>query len=214
MKGVFLETELAGEKFLLLHQKALYRPGKKQLILSDVHLGKASHFRRKGIAMPVQSQLGDLERFAYLLRNWKPKTVLLLGDLFHSEYNREWLWLEALLREYSHIRFILVIGNHDILPEKAYKIPNLERTERIEEERIIFSHSPLEVRHKLNICGHVHPGLEIVGKARQSFRLPCFYYGRDIFIMPAFGQLTGLHMLEREERSDYFLITRDTIVKV
>ena len=214
MKGVFLETELAGEEFLLLHQKALYRPGKKQLILSDLHLGKASHFRRKGIAMPVQSQLGDLERFAYLLRTWKPTTVLLLGDLFHSEYNREWLWLEAMLREYGDINFVLVIGNHDILPEKTYRIPNLARTEQIVEERIIFSHAPIEVKGKLNICGHIHPGIEISGKARQSFRLPCFYSGRDVFIMPAFGQLTGMQMLEKEESSAYYLITRDTIVRM
>src|SRR5690606_331301 len=118
---------------------------------------------------------------AHLLRTWKPKSVLLLGDLFHSELNREWLWFEALLREYEKVQFVLVMGNHDILPEKAYKIPNLEKKMWHEEKRFIFSHAPLGEVSKLNICGHIHPGLEISGKARQSFRLPCFYSDKNLF---------------------------------
>lgn len=212
--GSFIEICLAGESFLLLHHKALFRPSKRQLILSDLHLGKASHFRRKGIPMPGYSHVRDLERLAYLMRTWKPDTVMILGDLFHSDYNREWLWFEALLIDHSEVSFILVLGNHDILPEKAYQMTNLLRAERIEESEIIFSHHPLEHSAKLNICGHVHPGLEISGKAKQSFKLPCFYSEENLFIVPAFGELTGLYLLDKKSNSDYYLVTRDTIVKV
>ncbi len=213
-KGIYLEIQLAAETFFLLHHKAVYRPKNKQLILADLHLGKASHFRKKGIAMPAQSHLADLEKLSYLLRTWQPKSVLLLGDLFHSEYNREWLWFESLLKEYPEISFTLVMGNHDILPEKAYTIPNLKRSHLIEEKSLVFSHAPLDNPATLNFCGHVHPGLQISGRARESFRLPCFYSGKNHFILPAFGALTGLFILEKEKNADYYLVTRDTLVKI
>lgn len=214
MKGIFLEVELEGELFYLLHNKALYRPSKKQLILSDLHLGKAAHFRKQGIALPTQAHIDDLERMAHLVRAWKPRSVLLLGDLFHSNYNREWLWFEAFLREHPKIEFTLVIGNHDILPDKAYQLPNMTRVSRLEERWFIFSHAPIDEPEKLNICGHVHPGYELEGPARQSYRLPCFYSNRRHFIMPAFGNLTGLYLMERIGDASYYLITRDTIVRV
>ena len=214
MKGIFLEIELEGEFFYLLHNKALYRPSKKQLILSDLHLGKAAHFRKQGIPLPTNGHVEDLERLGHLIRAWKPKSVLLLGDLFHSNYNREWLWFESFLREHPTVEFTLVIGNHDVLPPNKYELPNMTRISRLEERYFIFSHAPLDEPEKMNICGHVHPGLEIAGSARQSFKLPCFYSGSRHFIMPAFGKLTGLYLLEREKDSDYYLITRDTIVRV
>lgn len=213
-KGIYIEVTLAQEIFFLLHQKALFRPSRKQLILSDLHLGKAAHFRKQGVPLPAYSHLNDLEKLAYLIRAWKPESVLLLGDLFHSDYNREWLWFKGLLKEHAEVEFILVMGNHDILPENAYAEANLQRCDKIEEEELVFTHEPLPDSHKLNICGHLHPGLEIRGQARQSFRLPCFYSGENQLILPAFGELTGLYLLDKKESSDYYLITRDTIVKV
>jgi uncharacterized protein len=213
-RGIYLEITLAQEIFFLLHQRALFRPSKKQLILSDLHLGKASHFRKQGLAIPAHSHLNDLERLAFLIRAWEPHAVLLLGDLFHSDYNREWLWFKGLLKEHQKVEFILVMGNHDILPESAYAEPNLQRCDEMEEDYLVFTHEPLPQPGRLNICGHVHPGLEIRGQARQSFRLPCFYSGNSQLILPAFGELTGLYLLDKKENSDYYLITRDTIVKV
>src|SRR4051794_39447624 len=99
MRPSYLEIFLAAEPFYLLPQKAVYRPLQKQLILSDIHLGKASHFRKKGLALPAQSHLKDIDALHFLLNSWKPETVLILGDLFHSDYNREWLWFKSLLMQ-------------------------------------------------------------------------------------------------------------------
>lgn len=203
--------ELAGEPFHLLPQKAVYRPAKKQLIVSDVHLGKATHFRRMGIAMPGASHLKDLDALDHLLRTYRPATVLLLGDLFHSDYNREWLWFRSLLLEFSFVQFILVEGNHDILPAETYALPNLSRVTVLEEEHFIFSHHPLKHAPKLNICGHLHPGIRISGIARQSMKLPCFFLNETHFILPAFGNLTGLFLLEREESAQYFIVAENRV---
>jgi DNA ligase-associated metallophosphoesterase len=214
MKKSYAEIILMEETFYLLPQKALYRPVQKQLILSDIHLGKASHFRKGGIPMPLQSHLKDIDKIHFLLNTWKPETVLILGDLFHSEYNSEWLWFKSLLMEYPDTQFVLVEGNHDILPSITYAIPNLLKIGLLEERNFIFSHHPLVESSKLNICGHVHPGLRITGIAKQSVQLPCFYKSETLLILPAFGDLTGLKLLERDQTSDYFLVLGDRVTQV
>lgn len=200
------------EEFYLLPQKAVYRPVQKQLILADIHLGKASHFRKKGIAMPPQSHLRDIDKLQFLLRKWQPETVVILGDLFHSEYNNEWLWFKSMLRENSKVQFILLEGNHDILPRGTYKIPNLLHIDLLEEQHYVFSHHPLDRCAKMNICGHVHPGIQVTGVARQSLTLPCFYLSPTHFILPAFGDLTGLKIMEKEEEVMYYLVTDNSVV--
>lgn len=208
----YLEIELAGETFHLLPQKAVYRPAKKQLILTDIHLGKASHFRKQGIALPAQSHLKDIDKIHFLLNRLKPESVLILGDLFHSDYNREWLWIKSLLMEYRDIAFTLVEGNHDILKHDVYSLPNLSKTESIEEERIIFTHEPLKEPAKLNFCGHIHPGYMLYGKAKQSMKLPCFYSTKSHFILPAFGTLTGLFTMEKETGACLYLVAENKVI--
>jgi len=210
----YIEILLSGEPFYLLPHKALYRPLQRQLILSDVHLGKATHFRKMGIAMPAQSHLKDLDLLHYLLNRWQPQSVLILGDLFHSRYNREWLWFKSLLMQYPQVSFILVQGNHDVLHDSAYELPNLMKLDVLEEERFIFSHHPLPDPVQLNLCGHVHPGIRLSGSARQSISLPCFYHSQTHFILPAFGNLTGLYLLDREEGSSCYLVMQNSVVKL
>jgi DNA ligase-associated metallophosphoesterase len=214
MKKPYEEIQLQGELFYLLPQRAMYRPSKKQLILSDIHLGKASHFRKQGIALPIQSHLKDIDKLHFLLTTWEPLSVLILGDLFHSSYNKEWLWFKSLLSEHERVQFILVEGNHDVLQNELYNLPNLLKVKVLEEDKFIFSHHQLEQTEKLNISGHVHPGLQLHGIAKQSICLPCFYSGKTQFIMPAFGNLTGLHLLKREDCSDYYLILENGILRL
>lgn len=209
-----LEIELGGEKFFLLPQKALFRPSKKQLVLSDVHLGKATHFRKQGLPLPDYSHLKDIDKLHFLIEKWEPQTVLILGDLFHSDYNKEWLWFKALLLQYFYIEFILIEGNHDILDNDQYSMQNLLKAELLEDEHFIFSHAPLKDEDKLNICGHIHPGIRIEGIAKQAENLPCFHLSKTHLILPAFGYLTGLFLLEKETASNYFITTGKKVIKL
>ena len=214
MKHGHAVIQLADEEFCLLPQRAVYRPNLRQLILCDLHLGKASHFRKQGIALPVQSYLKDFEILYDLLNAWQPESVLFLGDLFHSGYNREWLTFQSFLGEYPDVQFVLIQGNHDILTEKEYSLPNLRKMAWIEEEQYIFSHYPLQQKEKINFCGHIHPGIQLTGIARQSLTLPCFYFNGIQFILPAFGALTGLTVLGRERNAVYYVITDRSVLKV
>lgn len=207
------EIFLASEAFYLLPQKAIFRPLKKELLISDIHLGKATHFRKNGIPMPAESQIKDLKSLEFLLRYWKPETVIILGDLFHSNFNKEWWWFKAFLKEYCAVNFVLVKGNHDILKNEVYEGTNLKTIKVIEEEDFIFSHEPINDSKKINFCGHIHPGIQISGIAKQSIKLPCFYFDNNQFILPAFGHLTGLYILPKKENAVYYLISNNTIFK-
>jgi len=54
----------------------------------------------------------------------------------------------------------------------------------------------------------------MTGQGRQSLRLPCFFMGSKIGILPAFGVFTGLHVLHPEPEDRVFLIAEKNIVEV
>lgn len=119
------EISLEGEKWLLLPEKAVYWKKQSMLILTDLHLGKAGHFRKAGIPIPAGVHQADLACLQKLIADYQPRKVLMLGDLFHSELNSEWQQFRTFLAQHKTYEFILVKGNHDILPEDAYHEPNL-----------------------------------------------------------------------------------------
>ena len=41
------------------------------------------------------------------------------------------------------------------------------------------------------LAGHLHPGVRLHGPGRQSVRLPCFAFGRNAALLPAFSEFTG-----------------------
>ena len=108
----------------------------------------------------------------------------------------------------------MIEGNHDILDNSEYSAANLLKAEFLTEQHFIFSHHPLKQHNKINFCGHIHPGIQLFGEAKQSVKLPCFYFNGMQFILPAFGELTGLYLLDKEETSEYYLVLTDKVLKL
>lgn len=199
---------------MLLPEKCMYWPTQKALLIADTHLGKITHFRKSGIAVPDRAAYRNLQRLETLLKSYKPDKVYFLGDLFHSELNTEWLAFKDLLRTYPHIHFILIQGNHDILHEVSYANLKFEvHTEPLKVGPFILSHEPLENCEGYNLCGHIHPGVRMMGAARQSMRLPCFYFGEKGGILPAFGEFTGLYILHPKKQNQVFIIAGSKVLK-
>ena len=80
----------------------------------------------------------------------------------------------------------------------------------------LLCHEPMEEAptDSYVLCGHLHPGIRLVGKGRQSLRLPCFQFGPYQGILPAFGQFTGLAMIEPEEKDQIFAIAEDQVLPI
>lgn len=180
-------------------QKALFWKEKSTLILADLHLGKVNHFRKNGIAIPAIT--GDLNfiRLEYLIEKYQPQRVLLLGDLFHSEANADVLVFKKMLKHFSSVSWFLIQGNHDILEanvmqEIGFNNVHLEHFEG----PFHFSHHPAENLNSgfYNLAGHIHPGVLLSGIPGQHLRLPCFYFGNNAGLLPAFGDFTGLYIIK------------------
>jgi uncharacterized protein len=191
--------QFTDQLFEYLPGKALFWHNEKALLLADLHLGKTMHFRKEGLALPTAGIAQDYVNLRLLLDQTMPEKVYFLGDLFHSKHNSEWELLGQLIAEYSGVAFSLVPGNHDVLRPDQYQHLGINiAPEEWLIGNILLSHHPLEQvpAAVLNICGHVHPGIRLEGKARQSASLAVFYRTANQLILPAFGHLTGLHMLE------------------
>ena len=211
-----LVLQIDNNTFELLPQKALFWKEKETLIISDVHLGKASHFRKNGIAIPMESGLEDLNQLDYLLSKHLPRRLLILGDLFHSTYNQEWEYFGLLRKKHHSIECVLVRGNHDILQMNHYERHNLLVYQNsLQVDNIIFAHDVIEIAdHEFIITGHIHPGFVLYGKGRQLLALPCFYKKKNSLIMPAFGGLTGLAHMPKNSEAEIFVLTGERVLRV
>lgn len=209
-----IQTLLVNNNTLeLLPQKAIYWRELQTLLVSDIHLGKASHFRKHGLAIPMESGTDDLHQLDALLTLYTPKRILILGDLFHSDYNQEWEYFGVLRKKFAAVEFQLVRGNHDILSDCDYEKHNiLVHRKSLYESGFIFSHDFVQLKEEeFSISGHIHPGFVLHGRGRQSITLPCFYKKQNTLIMPAFGRLTGLAHMPHAKDAEVFVLTEEAV---
>lgn len=208
---IFIENNC----FLLLPQKATFWEGKKILIISDLHLGKTSHFRKHGIAIPNRAAVKDLQNLNDLILKYRPKSIIFLGDLFHSDYNNEWEIFKSFRKHYSAIHFILIKGNHDIINPHLYSENNISVHDSLYVDDILFSHEKSKKNFfRFQFYGHTHPGVKIKSKGKLALKLPCFAQQKNTLLMPAFGELTGLHIIDKKDYDKIYAIAEGKIYSV
>ena len=200
----------------MLYEKALYKHEGSILIISDVHLGKARHFRKAGIAIPSISQQGDYDNLERLFRKVAPEQVYFLGDLFHSTLNHDWHSFCDLVAAFPAIKFTLIKGNHDLISKKDFADICIDVVDEIDDDFWIYTHQPLDTvpNGRVNIAGHIHPGIVLSGGARQSIKLPCFYTTDDLVILPAFGVLTGLYSMDKTLQTKIYAVLPDRVQQI
>lgn len=206
------------DQTLHLHPlRAIYWEEERTLLIADLHLGKAAHFRKQGLAAPAavsQTNFGNLKK---LLAAFAPAKVLILGDLFHSSLNKVWNKFADFIQQYPTVSFELVKGNHDILPASAYENTLLKiHLPPLEAGPFIFSHYPLEdfPDDLYNFYGHLHPGVYLEGWGGQNLKLPCFHFTSRQAVLPAFGSFTGLSMMATRACDRVFVIAEDEVMEV
>lgn len=214
-----MEIELAGEKLVLSADKIIYWPKRQTIFIADLHLGKATHFRKSGIAVPMTIIKTEINRLENIISKFRPKRVFFLGDLFHSDLNHEWNIFSAFLEQHSELEFTLVKGNHDILQADVYKSSSLKiQDEPLNLQPFILSHHPIEKEQikvdQVNLCGHLHPGIRIKGKAKSYLNLACFYQEERKMILPAFGSFTGLAKIKTKKESSSYAVLNDSVKKI
>ncbi|QRR03286.1 ligase-associated DNA damage response endonuclease PdeM [Dyadobacter sandarakinus] len=212
-----MQIEIREHHFLLLTQKAVFWQETQTLLIGDLHLGKITHFRKAGIAVPNQAAANNFQRLNEIVRETGATRIIFLGDLFHSQYNSEWETFREWRNEHHYIEMIIVIGNHDILPVSLFLESDLQvYKDDYEEAEFVFTHHPKEepVEGKFVFAGHVHPVFTSYGRGRQSVKLPCFVVDKYQAILPSFGVFTGGFQMDLAVNRKIYITTETKVFSV
>ena len=213
-----IDIELRGETLTLYPERAAYWHRERALLISDPHWGKAATFRAGGIPVPSGTTVEAIDRLDTLIERTSARRVIFLGDLLHAKPGRSkemFAALEEWRKSRSEIEVVLVRGNHDRgagdpPAELGFDCVDAPYTVA----PFVFAHHPAAADSGYVIAGHVHPGIRLYGPARQRERLPCFVFGREVGILPAFGDFTGLGDIDPENWDRIYAIAEDRVVLV
>lgn len=205
-------VECCGERLWLSPSKCIFWEGERTLILADLHIGKSAHFRKAGIAIPQQVFQEDLQRLFHQIHFFNPERILIVGDLFHSHENREHEWFSKWKESIASKQVILVKGNHEILHNNAYEKLGLTIIEeQYKRGPFAFTHI-LPSEQNLDLyyfSGHLHPGVKLIGKGKQSFTFPCFHFTETCCTLPAFSKFTGMGIINPKKEDRVFAVVSE-----
>ena len=198
----------------MLPSRALFLPQTKELLICDVHLGKAEYFQQNGIPLTNNSDENNFTRIESIVRKYSPEKLIILGDLFHSKYSISKTLQKRVedLPEQLKTNVELVLGNHDV----GCNIKNIKIFDIRKNKNITFSHEPLNLsdNKSLNICGHYHPKLYLKNNG-DKLSLRCFAMDtkKNNLYLPAFGDLTGGYLCKKSFKK-WAIISEEEIIEI
>lgn len=212
-----MQIQIKNNTFQLLAQKAILWEDENTLLLSDLHIGKISHFRKEGIPVPLKGLHENFKRLDEIMETNFVQKIIFIGDLFHSTLNNEWRTFCDWREKYKEVEMDIVMGNHDSFPVSFYTeiCLNVHKTD-LTIGPFTFAHHPREGFHdeEYVISGHVHPVIRLNGLANQSLRFPCFYFGEQQAILPSFGYFTGGYYIKPEENDRVVAVVNKTLIEI
>jgi uncharacterized protein len=210
--------EWMDEPFILMPEGAVYLPQRDTLLVADTHWGKTATFRARAIPIPEGSLLDDLARLSRALIRSGARRLVVLGDLLHARAGRDEHTLALISgwrAGHPELEMILVRGNHD---RSAGDPPAEWRMQVVDEPLVVppylFQHTPQPDPLGFVIAGHLHPGVELRGRGGQRLKLPCFWFGPEMAVMPAFGSFTGLFLVQPRAGDQIFVIAEGRVIQV
>lgn len=211
-----------GEDLWLLAEKGLYMPEHKTLVVSDLHFTKTGHFRKNGVPVPQQVFVEDLQRLFALIQKNKIEHLIVVGDFFHSDANKELNLFSRWRNDFSQLAISLIRGNHDVLDDCWYRENKIEvyseGTFCINHISFIHDYALLQADARSGdmyyISGHIHPAVYIGGKNRQGMRLPCFHFSGNMAVLPAFSKFSGHAIIKQGRKDAVFAIVNNKVMKL
>ena len=213
-KCPFINFSWNGTILQLYSNLVLFIPSTGELLISDIHIGKAEYFQLNGIPITNNEDENNINRIYKLINEFKPNKLIILGDLFHSKYslNKNLISKVERLFETFKNKIELIEGNHD----KGCQIKDISYLKEIESLNLIFTHEPIRKKDNktLNICGHYHPKL-ILKNNQDKLSFKCFAFDsfNNNLYLPSFGDLTGGFMCKKHFKK-WAIISENKIVEI
>ncbi len=216
--AAYLSHMIDQEHLVMSAERTMFWENELTLIVADVHVGKTGHFRKAGIGVPQNMYKDDLHRLLAQILFFKAERLVIVGDLTHSLVNREMDLFRKWRKDFSSLDVHLVKGNHDILDDKWYSEADIAVSkEKLLLKNFLFVHDILKKEVKADkrqyiFSGHLHPGISLRGRGRQSLRFPCFYFAKKYCVLPAFSRFTGTYKVEPQEGEKAFAVIEKDVV--
>lgn len=213
-----LQIDAGGERLTLLPEKAVWWARTATLLVADVHIGKAASFRAQGVPVPRGTTSATLARLDGLLRRFPVGRIVFLGDLLHSRRGRVPATMAAVAcwrAAHGDLELVLVRGNHDARagdPPEALGIRTVP--EPWNEGTLTLRHAPEPHASGYVLAGHVHPAVVLRGRGRERVRLPCYWFGGAVAVLPAFGAFTGTCEISPQPGDRVYVIAEDRVLAV
>jgi len=207
-------VQVAGERILLLPEKALFWPAEKMLIVADIHFGKAAAFRALGVPVPRGTTTENLDGLDALVDAHGARHIVFLGDFLHARAAHASATQGAILAwrdRRRDLELTLVRGNHDRHagdPAAALGITLVDEPHTI--GPFAFCHHPDLDTPGYALAGHIHP-VYVLATRFDALRLPCFVVGSERMILPSFGAFTGGHALRPEQGDTMYVTSGDAV---
>ena len=210
--------ELAGHTLLLLPEKVIFLPDCDTLLVADAHLGKATSFRQLGVPVPHGTTDETLSVLTRLVQRLDAKRIVFLGDFLHSARSLSAGTLARVLRWrelHGALELTLVRGNHD---DRAGDPPAVLDIQAFDEplplRGLALAHHPRPMAGAFVLAGHLHPCVNVGGRARDWHRLPCFWFGERVGVLPAFGAFTGMQAIRARPGERVFAAAPDRVFEL
>jgi DNA ligase-associated metallophosphoesterase len=210
--------QVGGSTLQLLPQRAAFLPEHHTLLVADVHLGKAMSFRRLGVPVPGGTTTETLDRLTAAVAATGARQVVFLGDLLHSAHARStatWAAVTQWRARHAGLQLKLVRGNHERHagePPPEWQVECLDGPLRLGgAPGLALSHHPDAVPGAYVLAGHLHPAAVLSGRGHERLRLPCFHFGPQVGVLPAFGAFTGMQVLPRGPDDRIFVVAGDAV---
>ena len=210
-----VEIDVAGVRLGLLPQRAAWLVDEACLLVADAHIGKAVSFRGLGVPVPSGTTTQTLQRLSAAIEQCGARRIVFLGDLLHSAHAHAPATLQALSQwrsRHASVELLLVRGNHD---DHAGDPPANLGVQAVDEPLslagLALCHHPQPRPGAYVLAGHLHPCVVLGGRAHQRLRLPCFHFGAQVGVLPAFGEFTGMHALRVGHGERVFVVGDDRV---
>ena len=210
------EVEVRGERLVLRADRSLYWPARWTLCVADLHFGKADAFRAASVPIPGGAA-ATLARLDAALRETGAERLIVIGDFWHVREGRtEDLLAEltAWRAERSELTIELVRGNHDRAGDPPEGWGEDWLTVALADPPFLFAHHPKASPDGYVLAGHLHPGIRLEGRGRERLQLPCFWFGTEVGVLPAFGSFTGSAIIVPFSGDRIFAIADGSVIPI
>jgi DNA ligase-associated metallophosphoesterase len=217
MSGDF-RYEIMEEQFDLMPERALFWERRETLLVADTHWGKEGGFLRVGRKSGHENITEDLSRLSRALNRKMAKRLLVLGDLINSRTGRDPVLMNKLEKWrncHPDLEITVVRGEND---QDSFK--SLESWDFLFVDGPILI-PPFFIRHNATrgetaytIAGHLHPAVELVNEDGQRVRRHCFWFGKRIGVLPAFGSNPNSRLFKPDREDDVFIVEEEKVLRL